>query len=104
MIQGGRFLLLKHPPQEKDGTDAFDLVYGYFGSVALQLTGRGLKNWETTFMPALARLQKQRKDGCRWGSWDPQIASWGEQGGRVYATAMSCLTLQNMYFNVLRLK
>ena len=27
------------------------------------------------------------------GSWDP-VGAWGSAGGRVYATAINCLTLQ----------
>ena len=38
----------------------------------------------------------QRKDttvSMYRGSWDP-IGPWGNEGGRVYATAICCLTLE----------
>jgi hypothetical protein len=38
----------------------------------------------------------QRRDGNFAGSWDP-VGVWGEDGGRVYSTAMLALTVQAYY-------
>jgi hypothetical protein len=43
-----------------------------------------------------ALLALQCRDGPAAGSWDP-IDAWGEDGGRVYATAMNVLALQARY-------
>ena len=44
-----------------------------------------------------AILDHQRRDpGCLHGSWDPADA-WGEEGGRVYATATLALCLEVYY-------
>ncbi len=46
---------------------------------------------------ALLPNQKLAKHGCENGSWDPSEDRWGFEGGRVYATAMNCLTLEVYY-------
>ena len=43
-----------------------------------------------------ALLPHQRKDGNFLGSWDPG-GPWGEEGGRVYSTAISALILEVYY-------
>ena len=37
-----------------------------------------------------------REDGNFKGSWDP-VGAWGEDGGRVYSTAILVLTLEAYY-------
>ena len=46
--------------------------------------------------PYVARALK-RKDGDEKGSWDPQVDPWGDQGGRVYSTAINTLCLEVYY-------
>ena len=41
-------------------------------------------------------MRTQRTDGPYVGSWDP-VGVWGEDGGRVYATATLVLTLEAYY-------
>ena len=46
----------------------------------------------------IVRLRRpQRQDGNFAGSWDPEPDVWGEDGGRVYMTAMGVLTLEAYY-------
>ena len=49
-----------------------------------------------------ALVPTQRVAGCEDGSWDP-IGEWGGIGGRVYATAMSAMTLE-VYYRYVRQK
>jgi hypothetical protein len=43
-----------------------------------------------------ATVKSQRKDANFKGSWDP-IDPWGQDGGRVYATAIMVLCLEVYY-------
>ncbi|OHB76885.1 MAG: hypothetical protein A2Z34_10115 [Planctomycetes bacterium RBG_16_59_8] len=45
---------------------------------------------------ALIKNQNKRTDGDKWGSWEP-LDRWSPKGGRVYATAINCLTLEVYY-------
>jgi hypothetical protein len=45
-------------------------------------------------------INSQSKEGCASGSWDPDRPgkdAWSQQGGRHYATTLSCLTLEIYY-------
>jgi hypothetical protein len=51
--------------------------------------------WNTRLLAALLPLQRQGSDRLA-GSWDPDSV-WGGHGGRVYATALSAMTLEVYY-------
>lgn len=88
--------LLKKLPtyNEKDGS--IDYYYWYYGTYALYQYGKShWTTWERALTSAVVR--NQRKDGNFLGSWDPQNDVWGEDGGRVYATALNVLTLEAYY-------
>lgn len=87
--------ILSKPPlwDEKAGT--IDHYYWYYASYALyQMGGRHWKEWSKKLGPAV--VNTQRTDGHFKGSWDP-IGAWGEDGGRVYSTAILVLTLEAYY-------
>ena len=45
-------------------------------------------------------IESQEKTGCAAGSWDPNKPDpdpWGNQGGRLMVTSLSCLTLEVYY-------
>lgn len=70
-----------------------DLYYWYYATYFLHAYDE--KQW-STWNSRLTRLllDKQRDDsGCARGSWDP-IGAWGEEGGRIYSTALSALCLE----------
>ncbi|MGQ0553262.1 MAG: prenyltransferase/squalene oxidase repeat-containing protein [Planctomycetota bacterium] len=94
LIDKGAALMLKLPPVWKDGFEGRrDYYYWYYGTYALyQVGGNPWKSWETTIKPAV--VDTQHKVGERAGSWDPQEDPWGSEGGRVYSTALLCLTLE----------
>jgi hypothetical protein len=59
---------------------------------------RGGDGWTTWFGSVKSALvPNQRKDGCARGSWDPK--GWYERrtGGRVFATALGVLMLEQPY-------
>ena len=83
--------LARHAPSEH-GAD----FYGwYYASLSLmQLQNEAWKGWNERTRETLVRMQQQggEDDGC----WHTNI-TWGERGGRVYSTALACLTLQVYY-------
>lgn len=82
------------PPRWLPKTGTVDLMYWWFGAMAMhRARGKRATRWLEDVHREL--LAAQRKDGDRCsvlGSWDP-AGVWGREGGRVYATAMGCLTL-----------
>jgi len=96
-VLGPAQLLLADLPQWKE--NALDFYYWYYGSLALfQVDGPEgpmWKRWNTAVVRALTPNQKKSgPDGCQGGSWDPSAERWGCEGGRVYTTAISALTLE----------
>ena len=85
-------LLLQKPPLWDPATGQIDLCYWFFASEALRhFGGAPQKEWAAKLEAAL--VKGQRTDGAFAGSWDP-IDPWGEDGGRIYATALSVIALQ----------
>jgi hypothetical protein len=52
--------------------------------------------WNARLMAALLPMQRPASAGTLAGSWDPDPV-WGGHGGRVYATALSAMTLEVYY-------
>ncbi len=86
------------PPRWDPNDGSIDFCYWYFGTLALrEIGGDAWTKWQRALLDAV--LPNQRTDGepCDvLGSWDP-IDAWGDEGGRVYATAMLALTLEAPY-------
>ncbi len=80
-------------PQWKSGGH-IDMYYWHWGSLATwQVGAEAWSRWRTALHAAV--LPNQRSDGtyCRFrGSWDPRDP-WAAEGGRIYATAICCLSL-----------
>lgn len=78
-----------------DPAAAPDFPLLYHGTLALfqfdAPCGPIWKDWNKAMQATLVPHQKLARDGCADGSWDP-----GSQG-RVYATALATLTLENYY-------
>jgi hypothetical protein len=71
---------------------AMDFYYWHHGTVALRkIGGESWSRWQRPLREAV--IKPQRRDGNFAGSWDP-VDCWGEDCGRVVATALLCLTLQ----------
>ena len=95
---GGVNLLVSDLPQWKN--TQIDFNYWYFGSLALFQydgpEGPMWKKWNEPMKNALVPNQKTANDGCPNGSWEP-ASRWGNEGGRVWATAINALTLEVYY-------
>lgn len=84
---------------------ANDLVYGLLATLAVFQTDRlhaprtgPWKKWNKAMADSLCMNQAVRKNGCRDGSWDPELADpWTRSGGRVAATALGALMLETYY-------
>ena len=73
-----------------------NLYYWYYGTVALfQIGGPQWDKWNTALRDLL--ISQQRRDGHAAGSWEPRGDPWGNEGGRVYTTALSTLCLEVYY-------
>jgi hypothetical protein len=92
-------LLVSDLPAWKPGQ--VDFYYWYYASLALfQYDGpKGAfwAKWNEPMKNTLVPNQKTSSGGCENGSWDPSADRWGFEGGRVYATAINCLTLEVYY-------
>ncbi len=85
-------LILSKPPIWDTKAGTIDHYYWYYATYALyQMGGRHWQEWSRHLTPAVLRTQRQ--DGNFHGSWDP-AGAWGQDGGRVYATAILALTLE----------
>jgi hypothetical protein len=91
-----------------------DYYYWYYASLALfQVGGNIWQQWEGPMAKTLLTYQRgyhpmdveagrtSKEVLDEHGSWD-SVDPWGTSGGRVYATAINCLTLQ-VYYRYLRL-
>jgi hypothetical protein len=80
-----------------------DFYYWHSASMALFQydgpEGAMWRKWNEPMMNALVPHQRSRPDGCKAGSWDPDVDRWGFSGGRVYAAAINALTLEVYYRN-----
>jgi len=93
MMQAADRLLAKPPVWEDGGS--IDHYYWYYATYALyQMGGRHWSQWGKQLTRAV--VEKRRTDGSHRGSWDP-AGAWGEDGGRVYSTAILVLTLEAYY-------
>ena len=91
-IQKGIELLMKRLPRwdEKKGT--VDPYYWYYGTMlAFQAGGDTWKKWREPLQQAI--LAHQVAEGPNRGSWNP-VGPWGEDGGRVYMTAILTLAME----------
>ncbi|MBK8100804.1 MAG: terpene cyclase/mutase family protein [Planctomycetes bacterium] len=87
--------LLQRPPVWDPRAGTIDEYYWYYGTYALyQRGGEPWVRWSKHLHGAVVKTQLQ--DGNQKGSWDP-IGAWGQDGGRVYSTAILTLTLEAHY-------
>lgn len=111
LIRRQRALLLAEPPsvaafRGRDATGLHSEYYWYYGTVAMfQAGGEHWERWNAALRDAILPLQDREqtpggRKRHRYGSWQPYGANWGKwgrMGGRVYATAISVLTLETYY-------
>jgi hypothetical protein len=94
-------LLANKLPVWDDEGGSCDMYYWYYGTFAMnQWGGKHWKSWKKAIERALLPNQRQGKDNFS-GSWDP-IGPWGDDGGRVYSTAI-CTLIMEVYFRYTRI-
>jgi len=93
MAAGARVLAEK-PPQ-KNLAGRIDYYYWHCGCEAMALKG-GAKFLRWKKAAAETVLNFQETKGCAKGSWDPALGPWGDNGGRVYSTALCILALEEL--------
>jgi hypothetical protein len=94
MAKAANTLLAKPPVWDEKG-GSVDMYYWYYASYAMYQVGG--KHWDTWSKKlTAAALKTQKTAGNEKGSWDP-VDPWGEEGGRVYATATMVLCLEAYY-------
>jgi biopolymer transport protein ExbD len=95
LTQSGAKLLVAKLPKWDEALGSIDMYYWYWGTLAMfQIGGEGWERWNKALKSAL--IEHQVKNGCAEGSWDPKDP-WGEEGGRVYSTALMTLCLEVYY-------
>ena len=91
-------LLNGTPPVWDEKSGSIDHYYWYYATYALfQMGGTPWMKWQKALERAVGPNQHHDKgDKNNYGSWDP-VGAWGEDGGRVYSTAILTLTMQANY-------
>lgn len=91
-IKAGAELMSKRLPVWAPKTGKVDMYYWYYASLALfQCGGPEWIAWTSKMKSQM--IDPQREDGNFAGSWDP-VGPWGEDGGRVYSTAVMTLCME----------
>ena len=96
-IRKGADLCLQQLPAWNPDAGSIDMYYWYYGTLAMyQVGGKHWKAWNAAMQGAIVKHQHPKGSGARTGSWDP-IGPWGNDGGRVYSTAIMVLCLEVYY-------
>ena len=92
MLGEGIEYLMQNQPEAKK----HNVYYWYYATQVLHnVPGPEWEIWNRKMRRTL--IESQEKEGCLNGSWSPQGDPWGDSGGRLMTTAMSCLTLEVYY-------
>jgi hypothetical protein len=92
-VRKGADLCLMLPPEWNPDDGSIDMYYWFHATEAMARIGGGAwAAWRGKLEEAVLRSQHPAGSGARAGSWDP-IDPWGEDGGRVYSTAILALSL-----------
>jgi hypothetical protein len=94
-VLAGRDYVMQHLPPVEAAPLGDLFLYHFATRVLQQLEGAEFDTWNALVREHLIR--NQRTDGELAGSWAPQGMRDADQGGRLYATALSLLTLQTYY-------
>ena len=93
LVARGVKLIMNQPPTWVPESGTIDMYYWRCATRALRLAGSGeWPRWKGLVQPVCLRWQVPASGAHNAGSWDP-VDPWGEDGGRVYATAMMTLAL-----------
>jgi len=94
-IKAGAELCAKRLPVWEPGKGKVDMYYWYYATLSMfQVGGAEWTKWNKSMKTAI--IDHQREDGNYLGSWD-NCGPWGEDGGRVYSTAVMILCMEVYY-------
>jgi hypothetical protein len=97
MISKGADLLVQKVPVWEPDTGAIDYYYWYYGTLTMfQVGGPRWEKWNAALKTALIDHQRLNDNEDEFGSWDP-IDPWSSEGGRIYSTALNCLSMEVYY-------
>jgi hypothetical protein len=97
MIRKGAELCADLPPKWNPDDGSIDMYYWYYGTLAMfQVGGSPWTRWNKAMVDAIVNHQHREGSGSRTGSWDP-LCVWGDEGGRVYSTAVLAMCLEVYY-------
>jgi len=98
IIKKGAKLCEKLPPKWDEEDGSIDMYYWYYATLGMyQVGGSSWKSWNEALKTAVVDTQRHDTDFCMYkGSWDPK-GPWGEDGGRVYSTAILAMCLEVYY-------
>ena len=91
-------LINQKPPKWDEQDGSIDHYYWYYATYALfQMGGKEWTKWKRSLERAVGPHQHADAANTNtFGSWDP-VGAWGDDGGRVYSTAILTLTMQANY-------
>ena len=79
-----------------DTSQGPDMYYNYYATQVIKhIGGDTWDKWNVKMRDSLIRSQE--KDGVMTGSWTPGNGHADDKGGRLYATSLSCMTLEVYY-------
>ena len=95
LTEGSKYLMVNLP----DANANRNIYYWYYATQVLHnMQGDDWQTWDLKMRRTLKKTQERQ--GCASGSWDPDkptADAWGQHGGRVMMTSLSCLTLEVYY-------
>lgn len=94
-MRRGVALCIALPPVWNEATGVIDMYHWHHATEALrQIGGAEWGDWRSKMLEtATGHQRKGSTYGAYRGSWDP-VDPWGDDGGRVYSTAMMTLCLE----------
>ncbi len=98
MVKKQADLISAKPPRWDASDGSIDMYYWYYATFAMnQWGGKHWKDWRKAIESALLPNQRtEDEEDNFYGSWDP-VGPWGEEGGRVYSTAI-CTLMMEVYY------
>jgi hypothetical protein len=92
-VRKGADLCAQLPPVWNPDDGSIDMYYWFHATEAMaRIGGAAWVAWRANLEAALLPNQHGPGSGSRTGSWDP-LDPWGNDGGRVYSTALMALAL-----------
>jgi len=96
LVDKGVQQILDCPPRWNVKEGYLDMYYWFQATRALYQVGDSpWRKWQKSMTKVILKHQHPKRSGSRTGSWDP-IGVWGDDGGRVYSTALMLLCLESI--------